>query len=126
MGEPFCELPGPGNCQVSTCQGKVYQCGDCLDNDGDCKVDAADDQCLGPCNNTENSFFGGIPGQNNSPCKSDCFFDADTGSGNDDCYWSHKCDPLEACLNTCDTCEICIGKPTLPPGSSRRSARPAS
>ena len=82
-------------CTVSACQGKVYACGDCLDNDGDCAVDAADTQCLGPCDNTEDSFFGGIPGQNNSPCKSDCYFDQDTGSGNDDCYWSHKCDPLE-------------------------------
>jgi hypothetical protein len=30
-----------------------------------------------------------------------------------------KCKPctqVAACLNTCDTCEICIGKPTLPPG----------
>ncbi|NUO49832.1 MAG: hypothetical protein HOV80_13335 [Polyangiaceae bacterium] len=203
---------GCGNfCQIATCQGKVYACGDCVDNDGDCHIDSADSQCLGPCDNTENSFFGGIPGQNNSPCKSDCYFDQDTGAGNDDCYWSHKCDPLEvapnyppegsqcsynpnanipgyggscaqafqtqsagcgdycgpltpngcdcfgccaipgapttvwlgsenpsgtgsctlanvanpamckpctqvpACLNTCDTCEICIGKPTLPP-----------
>ena len=87
---------GCGNfCQVSTCQGKVYQCGDCLDNDGDCAVDSADTQCLGPCDNTEGSFFGGIPGQNNSPCKSDCYFDQDTGSGNDDCHWSHRCDALE-------------------------------
>ena len=54
---------------------------------------------LGPCDNTEDSFFGGIPGQSNSPCKSDCFFDADTGSGNDSCYWSHKCDPLEVAPN---------------------------
>lgn len=91
---------GCGNfCTVKTCQGKVYQCGDCLDNDGDCKIDSEDDQCLGPCDNTENSFYGGIPGQNNSPCKSDCYFDADTGSGNDDCYWSHKCDPLEVAPN---------------------------
>lgn len=82
-------------CSVKTCQGKVYRCGDCIDNDGDCATDAADTQCLGPCDNTEDSFFGDIPGQNNSPCKSDCYFDQDTGSGNDDCYWSHKCDPLE-------------------------------
>ncbi|MDI1451741.1 hypothetical protein, partial [Polyangium sp. 6x1] len=88
---------GCGNfCQVATCQGKTYACGDCIDNDGDCKTDSADDQCLGPCDNTENSFYGGIPGQNNSPCKSDCYFDQDTGAGNDDCYWSHKCDMLEA------------------------------
>jgi hypothetical protein len=82
-------------CNISTCQGKVYECGECTDNDGDCKIDSGDDQCLGPCDNTEDSYYGGIPGQNNSPCKSDCYFDQDTGSGNDDCYWSHKCDPLE-------------------------------
>src|SRR5262249_34071017 len=87
---------GCGNfCNIKTCQGHVYACGDCLDNDGDCKIDDADSQCLGPCDNTEDSLYGGIPGQNNSPCKSDCYFDQDTGSGNDDCYWSHKCDPLE-------------------------------
>jgi hypothetical protein len=26
---------------------------------------------------------------------SDCYFDQDTGAGNDDCHWSHKCDSLE-------------------------------
>jgi len=86
-------------CVVKECQGHVYACGDCIDNDGDCAIDDADDQCMGPCDNTEDSFFGGIPGQNNSPCKSDCYFDQDTGSGNDDCYWSHKCDPLEVAPN---------------------------
>ena len=91
---------GCGNfCVVATCQGKTYQCGDCLDNDGDCAIDSNDSQCLGPCDNTENSYFGGIPGQNNSPCKSDCYFDADTGSGNDNCYWDHKCDPHEVSPN---------------------------
>ena len=25
----------------------------------------------------------------------DCYFDQDTGAGNDECYWSHKCDPFE-------------------------------
>ncbi len=82
-------------CTVATCQGKVYACGNCLDDDGDCRVDSDDPDCLGPCDNTEDSYYGGIPGQNNSPCKSDCYFDQDTGAGNDDCYWSHKCDPLE-------------------------------
>lgn len=207
-------------CTPATCQGKTYQCGDCLDNDGDCKVDASDQQCLGACSNNEAGFKGDIPGQNNAPCKMDCYFDQDTGSGNDDCYWSHKCDPHEvapnyppsgsqcaydpnanvpgsqqscaqlsaaqsalcgsycgplvpngcdcfgccaipgapttvylgsedsggngtcnlntlgdpskckpcaqvpACLNTCDICEICVGKPTLPPGCSGQSCPP--
>jgi len=33
-----------------------------------------------PLRQHEDTFYGGIPGQNNSPCKSDCYFDADTGS----------------------------------------------
>jgi hypothetical protein len=91
---------GCGNfCTVKTCQGKVYECGDCQDNDNDCRLDSDDSQCLGPCDNTENSYYGGISGQNNAPCKADCYFDADTGAGNDDCYWSHKCDPYEVAPN---------------------------
>ncbi|MDI1434647.1 hypothetical protein [Polyangium sorediatum] len=106
-------------CKVATCQGKVYACGDCVDNDGDCKTDTADEQCLGPCDNTEDSFYGGIPGQNNAPCKSDCYFDADTGSGNDACYWSHKCDPLSVAPNYPPAGSQCAYNPNASiPGSS--------
>jgi hypothetical protein len=83
-------------CFITPCQGHVYQCGDCMDNDGDGLVDSQDPDCLGFCQNNEASFFGSIPGQNNAPCKSDCYWDQDTGSGNDDCHWSHSCDPNEA------------------------------
>jgi len=81
-------------CQKTACQGKMYQCGDCIDNDGDGLIDSDDPDCTGPCDNTEDSYFGGIPGQNNAPCREDCYFDQDTGSGNDQCYWSQDCDPL--------------------------------
>lgn len=79
---------------IRACHGHVYQCGDGIDNDGDGLIDAQDPDCLGPCDNTEDSYYGGIPGQNNAPCHEDCYFDQDTGSGNDDCYWSQRCDPL--------------------------------
>ncbi|HYP74726.1 MAG TPA: hypothetical protein VER12_02150 [Polyangiaceae bacterium] len=79
---------------MRTCQGKRYRCGDCIDNDGDQLADADDPECTGPCDDTEDSYYGGIPGGNNAPCRQDCYFDPDTGSGNDDCYWSHECDPL--------------------------------
>jgi len=81
-------------CQVTACQGQPYQCGDCIDNDGDGLIDSDDPDCTGPCDNTEDSYFGGIPGQNNAPCREDCYFDQDTGSGNDHCYWDQECDPL--------------------------------
>lgn len=77
---------------VSECQGHVYECGDIIDNDGDGLIDWQDPDCLGPCDNTEDSYFGGIPGQSGPPCKVDCYFDQDSGPGNDDCYWDHICD----------------------------------
>jgi hypothetical protein len=87
---------GCGNrCVPATCQGKTYACGNCLDDDGDCRVDSVDAMCLGPCDNSEAGLDVAIPGANNAPCKQDCYFDSDTGAGNDGCYSSHSCDPLE-------------------------------
>lgn len=82
-------------CLPRTCQSKLYECGDCIDNDGDGRIDAEDPDCLGACQNNERGFSGNIPGQNNAPCKADCYFDQDTGSGNDTCEWDHRCDPHE-------------------------------
>ncbi|MCC6523862.1 MAG: hypothetical protein IT373_14485, partial [Polyangiaceae bacterium] len=82
-------------CNIAQCGGKVYQCGNCADDDGDCRIDDADSMCTSPCDNHEASFGLLIPGGNSAPCKADCYYDGDTGSGNDDCYWSHKCDPFE-------------------------------
>jgi hypothetical protein len=96
-------------CQQRTCQGKVYRCGDCMDNDGDQLADSDDPDCTGPCDNTEDSYYGGIPGQNNAPCRQDCYFDQDTGSGNDQCFWSHECDPLSVA-------------PTYPPSGDSQCA----
>jgi len=85
----------PG-CEVAECAKQRYECGDCVDNDGDGLVDMEDPDCLGPCQNSEKAFFGTIPGQNHAACDQDCYFDQDSGSGNDGCSWSHHCDPLES------------------------------
>ncbi len=77
---------------TGTCQGKIYACGDLLDNDGDGKIDYQDPDCLGTCDATEDSFYGGIPGQAGPGCIVDCYFDQDSGAGNDGCYWNHACD----------------------------------
>jgi hypothetical protein len=98
-------------CQITYCQDRLYACGDCEDNDGDGLVDARDPACLGPCDNNEAGFNTLIPGANAQPCMADCYFDGDSGAGNDQCYWDLRCDPLEpeavqACLyeQPCASC----------------------
>ena len=177
---------GPGG----SCVPGNTQCTDCIDNDGDGFIDAWDTECIGPLDNDEGSFATGIPGDNVDLCKQDCFFDGNSGSGDDGCLWELACDPKSPgapkcpydsnkkcapptqqckdfclgltpngcdcfgcceitlpnmskvtiqlapgctseqaadptvckpctqqaeCLNTCGTCEYCLGKTTLPP-----------
>ena len=69
------------------------QCSDGIDNDHDGKTDYNDPECVGPLDNDEGSFATGIPGDNMDACRQDCFFDGDSGGGNDGCLWQLKCDP---------------------------------
>ena len=82
----------PGPCVQVSCAGVVAACGNCEDDDHDGKVDMDDPECLGPCQNSETTFASVRPGR--GACTLDCYFDQDEGFGNDDCVWSHKCDPL--------------------------------
>ncbi len=72
----------------------VTQCNDGIDNDGDGLIDTADPECTGPLDNDESSFATGIPGDNMDACKQDCFFDGNSGMGDDGCLWQLQCDPL--------------------------------
>jgi hypothetical protein len=67
-----------------------------LDNDNDGLIDSMDPDCTGPCDNTEDGYIIGIPGSAGPGCTQDCYWDNDSGTGNDDCYWNHKCDEHEA------------------------------
>ena len=69
------------------------QCTDCIDNDGDGLVDWLDPECTGPLDRDESSFATGIPGDNIDPCKQDCWFDGNSGSGDDGCTWDGACLP---------------------------------
>jgi hypothetical protein len=80
---------GPGKIPIGQ-----TQCSDGIDNDGDGLIDLADPECVGPLDNDESSFATGIPGDNVDPCKQDCFFDGNSGMGDDGCLWQLKCDPL--------------------------------
>jgi hypothetical protein len=101
-----------GTVVPATCQGKLYQCGDGIDNDNDGLTDMNDPDCLGPCSNNEGNFHNCIPGGGSAACKMDCYFDQDSGSGNDTCQWDHECDPKELaegqeCPYICDTTPGC-------------------
>jgi hypothetical protein len=134
-----------GVCVPATCNGRTYACGDCVDNDGDGRRDSADPECLGPCQDREEGFDPQLPGMPTLTCSStrDCFFDHDTGNGNDGCRSDVRCDPLQpdpsctpggatcpgtqsaACLQTCGAltpagcdCFGCCGV-VLPDGGTR-------
>ncbi len=72
------------------------QCSDGIDNDDDGKIDFGDPECVGPLDDDEGSFATGIPGDNSDACKQDCFFDGNSGMGDDDCLWQLQCDPQGA------------------------------
>ena len=76
-----------------------YACGDGKDNDGDGLVDLMDPECTGPCDDDESSFQTGINGDN-VDCKQDCFFDGNSGQGDDGCNWDLTCDPANPGLGT--------------------------
>ena len=80
----------PASCGKST----TWRCGNCMDDDADGLIDSADPDCVGACDDTEDSFDSGIPGQNSGNCSQDCYFDRDSGNGNDGCSWTHSCDEL--------------------------------
>ena len=79
----------------------MTQCTDGIDNDNDGLIDAADPDCTGPLDNDESSFATGIPGDNMDPCKQDCFFDGNSGQGDDGCDWNLKCDPASPGGTSC-------------------------
>jgi hypothetical protein len=84
---------GSDGCHPVSCQGKTYECGNCIDDDRDGTIDADDVHCTGPCDDSEASFAIDITDGTGPACKLDCFFDGDVGSGNDGCNFSHRCDP---------------------------------
>ena len=76
------DAPFAGTCNPNP---GAPQCSNCMDDDGDGKIDGFDIQCTGPLDNDESSFETGIPGDNMDAVNQDCFFDGDSGAGNDGC-----------------------------------------
>lgn len=75
------------------------ECSNCVDDDGDGRIDGFDPECTGASDNSEASFATGIPGDNRSNSGvQDCFFDGNSGGGNDGCYI------LDCCFENPRTC----------------------
>src|SRR3569623_1715951 len=89
-GVIFPDAPFSGMC-VPT----AAQCSNCIDDDKDGKIDGFDPECTGPLDNDEATFATGIPGDNMDAINQDCFFDGDSGAGNDGCN-QHVCCMLGA------------------------------
>jgi hypothetical protein len=106
------------------------QCNNCIDDDGDGLIDGADPHCISALDNDEASFATGIPGDNMDLVNQDCFFDGDSGAGNDGCnqhvccilgapdrascpYGANQYDPAQ-CGLPAECIEFCA--PITPPG----------
>jgi hypothetical protein len=115
------------------CTAGGVQCNDCLDNDGDGTFDGDDIECTSELDEDEGSFATGLPGDNRDTKNQDCFFDGDSGAGNDGCnqhiccllqYTTQQCndagydnmfDPAQDCGAVAPECaEFCA--PAAPPG----------
>lgn len=73
----------------------ITQCNNGKDDDGDGLIDYLDPECTTPYDDDEASFAKGIPGDgedgSSDPCKFDCAFDGNSGSGDDGCLFSGTC-----------------------------------
>jgi hypothetical protein len=73
------------------CGTEPCQCSDGIDNDLDGQIDGFDIECTGPYDDDESSFATGIPGDNRDPVWQDCFFDGNSGAGDDGCRYKTGC-----------------------------------
>jgi hypothetical protein len=116
-GSPNLGVDGSGKIPIGS-----TECSDGIDNDGDGKIDYLDFECVGPLDNREGSFATGIPGDNIDACKQDCFFDGNSGMGDDHCDWQLKCDPRSVETSCPYDATYAMGHPTECSVASSQSA----
>jgi len=110
LDSPFTVSPGG----EVLCGDTPCACDDGMDNDGDGTVDGLDAECTGPYDNDEGTFATGIPGDNRDPYWQDCFFDGNSGGGDDGCRYNTCClyadqrdNPDCADRGRCDVSDMC-------------------
>ena len=87
------------------CGNHVCQCNNGVDDDGDGTADGFDVECTGGIDDDEGSFATGIPGDNRDPKWQDCFFDGNSGAGDDRCRYPTECLTGELSLDD-DACAV--------------------
>src|SRR5690606_22500439 len=83
-------------------------------NDEDGLSDLADPECVSSWDNDEASFATGISGDNRDDACQDCFFDGNSGSGNDGCrlpssrLTTGDATSGQGSCNTCEQSDKCV------------------
>jgi hypothetical protein len=115
----------PGSVSVTAegkllCGNSLCACNNGLDDDGDGTVDGFDVECTGGLDDDESSFATGIPGDNRDPKWQDCFFDGNSGHGDDGCRYPTECLTGELSLDdeACAVTQTCLDncQPRTPNG----------
>ncbi|HYP88299.1 MAG TPA: hypothetical protein VEQ59_09095, partial [Polyangiaceae bacterium] len=85
-------------------------CSNGLDDDGDGLIDGFDPECTGAADDDEGTFATGIPGDNRDPKWQDCFFDGNSGAGDDGCRYATGCltGDLDRDDKACALTDACI------------------
>jgi hypothetical protein len=79
-------------------------------------VDGFDPECRSRIDNDEGSFATGVPGDNIDPLWYDCFFDSNSGGGDDECHYRAGCMTGElaaddlSCASTQPCIEFCTAR----------------
>jgi hypothetical protein len=99
-----------GTGKTIDCGGDGCQCNNGIDDDGDGQIDGFDTECVGPYDDDEGTFATGIPGDNSDPKWQDCFFDGNSGAGDDGCRYSTRCltGELEPTDPDCTVTDACV------------------
>ena len=102
-----CEIEWSSNTvECTLIGGSPFECEDGVDNDMDGLIDLDDPDCISPCDDSEAFFQRYLP-DGNLDCWQDCYWDLDSGAGNDDCEWNYLCDPKNPSANM--QCDIGCG-----------------
>ena len=112
-------------CVQHACDGQVYACGNCVDDDMDGAIDLADVECVTPCDDREDVFADGLGG--GGGCRVSCAFNAEQNAQHDVCRWDLRCDPESPGAPTCEynqnfggcpnsQADACLNECQTPPG----------